>query len=465
MTRRVICYIGGLILRIFFRRIEVVGRERVPREGGVIFIVNHPNALVDPLFMLCLAPRQVSFLAKSTLLRMPVVGRLARALDTLPIYRQQDTGENTARNAETFRLCRALLKRGGAIAICPEGVSHNEPRLRPLKTGAARIALGAAAQSCDDEKLEIKIVPVGLDYTAKTVFRSSALLHFGTPVTVPAIAMGADGEPPRAAVSMLSSEIEKALRDLVINAECERTLETITSAERIWSSEEETVLRTDTDAANLHRQLGLRQRFIEGYAFHRRTSETETPHAASYSVVLDELELQVKRYDRILRAARVDPRDLTTVQHAPGALLRRVALQVLLILMLLPIAFFGAIVHYPAYRLTGSCANRFARGSDDMVATIKMLAALLLFPLTWLLIALACWQYMSFSIAILALTLLPLSGYVAMRFLEIEERLSEQLRVLYVSHLRPSLFAELVAERRRIRKRIAELAAQMETAA
>jgi 1-acyl-sn-glycerol-3-phosphate acyltransferase len=88
----------------------------------------------------------VSFLAKSTLLKMPVIGALARALDTLPVYRQQDAGENTSRNSETFALARRLLARGGGIAIFPEGVSHNEPRLLRLKTGAARIALGAAAR-------------------------------------------------------------------------------------------------------------------------------------------------------------------------------------------------------------------------------------------------------------------------------------------------------------------------------
>lgn len=465
MIRLLITSVCRLLLRIFFRRIETVGRGRVPQEGGVIFVVNHPNALVDPLFLLCLAERRVSFLAKSTLLKMPVIGALARALDTLPVYRQQDAGENTSRNAETFALARRLLARGGGIAIFPEGVSHNEPRLLRLKTGAARIALGAAATgegNANAASLEVKIVPVGLYYTAKGTFRSSALLHFGESLDVPAVRVEADGEPPREAVAALSSEIETALGALIINADCHETLARVAAAERIWSSATEDEA-DDSSTPNLHRELSLRRRFIEGYAFHRQSSTQQTIDIATGSafgfarVDLAELETRVTAYDRLLRRADVDPRDLSAVERAPGALLGKVFLQLIVIALLLPAALLGAITHYPAYRLTGFCARAFSRGSDDMLATIKMLASVLFFPLTWLLLACACWFYFGFGYALLALVILPLSAFVAMRFLEVEQRLGEQLRVLYVARLRAPLFTELIAERRRIREQIVQL--------
>src|SRR5207245_3937136 len=98
------------------RRIEVAGRERVPPGGPVLFVLNHPSGLVDPLFILCLAPRPVSFLAKAPLFRMPGVGLLVRALDSLPVYRKQDA-EDPQKNRATFEAARALLARGGTIAI------------------------------------------------------------------------------------------------------------------------------------------------------------------------------------------------------------------------------------------------------------------------------------------------------------------------------------------------------------
>src|SRR6266550_8941434 len=134
-----------VVLRIFFRRIEVSGTDSVPRVGPVIFVLNHPNGLIDPVFLLALAPRRVSFLAKAPLFRMPVIGAIARAFEAIPVHRHQDAGSDLAKNAQMFEAARAVLVRGGTIAIFPEGTSHSDPKLRPLKTGTARIALGAAA--------------------------------------------------------------------------------------------------------------------------------------------------------------------------------------------------------------------------------------------------------------------------------------------------------------------------------
>ena len=143
--RAVLRALLSVVLRIFFRRVEVTGTERVPRTGPVIFVLNHPNGLIDPAFMLCLAPRRVSFLAKAPLFRMPVIGAICRAVEAIPVHRRQDEGSDPSRNAETFETARAVLVRGGTIAIFPEGASHSDPKIRPLKTGTARIALGAAA--------------------------------------------------------------------------------------------------------------------------------------------------------------------------------------------------------------------------------------------------------------------------------------------------------------------------------
>src|SRR5215216_1191112 len=113
MIRRLIVALVKIALRIYFQRIEVTGLEHVPAGTPVIFVLNHPNALVDPVFLLCLAPRRVSFLAKAPLFRMPVIGALVRAMDSLPVYRKQDEGEDVTRNEKTFVAARRLLSTGG----------------------------------------------------------------------------------------------------------------------------------------------------------------------------------------------------------------------------------------------------------------------------------------------------------------------------------------------------------------
>src|SRR6185369_11533930 len=120
MIRRVIVALLRLSLRIYFQRIEVTGLEHVPPETPVIFVLNHPNALVDPVFLLCLAPRQVSFLSKAPLFRMPAIGYLVKALDTLPVWRRQEEGEDVSKNQGPFVAARKLLARRGTIGISTE---------------------------------------------------------------------------------------------------------------------------------------------------------------------------------------------------------------------------------------------------------------------------------------------------------------------------------------------------------
>ena len=108
MIRRIIVTILRLTLRIYFRHIEIAGLEHVPNESPAIFVLNHPNALVDPVFLLCLVPRKVCYLAKAPLFRMPVIGYLVRALDALPAYRHQDQGADVSKNEETFAAARRL---------------------------------------------------------------------------------------------------------------------------------------------------------------------------------------------------------------------------------------------------------------------------------------------------------------------------------------------------------------------
>lgn len=444
-ARRIICTILRLALRIFFRRIEIAGAERVPATGPVIFVLNHPNGLVDPAFMLCLAPRRVSFLAKSPLFRMPVVGYFVRALDSLPVYRRQDAGEDVTRNRETFTRCRQLLARGGTLAICPEGVSHNDTQMRPLKTGTARIALGAVSSS--DEILDLKIVPVGLYYTSKTAFRSSALIYFGEPIGVEAIKLGADAEPPPDAVRELSNRIEAALREVVLNAEHEQALATVARAERIFSSSEET-----SDDQILERELKLRRRFVEGYNFLRA-------HAPRRLASLD---ARIARYESELDALQLAPEDLTAAAYPKLALARYLLTRTLFFALIAPFAAVGLLAHYPAYRFAGRLAMRLAKRDTDVLSTFKIAAAMLFFPLTWLLLtAVAARITYDWTMAVATLLLAPLAGYAAILFSEEFDRFVGGARALVFFFTRRWLFLQLLAERRAIRDELTALGGEV----
>ena len=267
--RRLIHAIVSIALRLFFRRIETVNASEVPYKDGLIFVMNHPNGLIDPSLVFVALPRKVSFLAKSTLFKMPVISWILRLVEALPVYRRIDAAD-VSKNLKTFEASHELLRRGGAIALFPEGVSHNSPKLLPIKTGAARIALGALSLGTDFEPIKLSIVPVGLYYTNKTTFRSEALLHFGKPFFVEPAEIDENGELSREAVKSLTMTIEDSLREVTLNAESEAEIETANEAANLFLSATETV--------DLEETLSARFEFVRDYLAdndHDRSGEME----------------------------------------------------------------------------------------------------------------------------------------------------------------------------------------------
>jgi hypothetical protein len=369
---------------------------------------------------------------------MPVIGYLVKALDSLPVYRRQDEGQDVAKNEETFVAARRLLAHGGTIGICPEGVSHDEPGLRPIKTGAARIALAAVATG---EVKDLKIVPAGLYYTSKTRFRSSALLYFGTPLTVNPVKLEPDGAPPRDDVRQLSKEIEQALRAVILDARHEEALQTIARAERIFSAE-----ARNGESDSLQDELRLQQRFIKAYL----VLQGYQPER------LRRLEQRMIRFEEELNQAGVDAEELSPPSSTFSVFASIVKRSLLFLLMLGP-AMLGMVAHYPAYRLGGYLATKLSRDTEDIISTIKIISAMLLFPLTWLILAVAGYRLLGWWAAVLALLIIPVCGYVAIIFFEELDKSIAGLRVLTFFLVRRRFFVRLLAERKAIRNEIVSL--------
>jgi glycerol-3-phosphate O-acyltransferase/dihydroxyacetone phosphate acyltransferase len=398
-----------MCLRIFFRRIEVEGLERVPRTEPVIFAVNHPNGLVDPLFVLCFVGRPVSFLAKAPLFRYPLIGWFARELETIPVYRKQDKTKGS--HDETFARSRDVLRRGGTIAIFPEGTTHDDPQMRELKTGAARIAMSAGVG-------EALIVPTGIYYTAKHVLRSAALVVFGEPLRVVS-----DGSAEPEEVERLTSAIDEGIDAVTVQADSHAALELIARAEDIV---------TANDEQPLAEELALRRRFVEGYHYLRAHDPGR----------LEKLQQKIVQFEAELRHAHLDVHELRP----------RISARTLLrVLFMLPLALVGAIVNYPTYRLIGFLAKRFSKGEGAVTATIKFVAALALYPLTYIAIAVLIGMRWGWIAGMIAALVLPFVAYVALRVFEDIDDVVGDLRALVTNR------EHLIAKRRAIRDEIVAL--------
>jgi 1-acyl-sn-glycerol-3-phosphate acyltransferase len=207
--------IAGVALRWYYRGIQIDGLDRIPRHRPLLLVVNHPNALVDALLVGWLVPRRVLITAKSTLFANPISAVLLRWVGVVPLFRTADATPDAARldpgrNRDTFHaVVRALAKRG-VVLIFPEGISHDQPSLAPLKTGAARMALEAVDQP---GARDLAIVPIGLVFERKDAPRSRVLVQVGEPLLVDEWRMSSSARSAEA----LTAEIDARLRAVTLN--------------------------------------------------------------------------------------------------------------------------------------------------------------------------------------------------------------------------------------------------------
>ena len=429
----------SLIVRIFFRRIVITGIQHVPATGPLLLVLNHPNSLVDPLLLLALAPRRVVFLAKEPLFRIPIIGWITRSMGSIPVYRRMD-GADTSQNRRTFEKVWEALARGGAIALFPEGTSHSDPRMRPFKTGTARMALGAASMNPESR---VQVVPGGLYYTSKVRFRSSVLLCFGEPVTIVSEQLGADGEPEPESVRRLTAQLQDALANVTIQADEEEALTLITRAERIFSSSD----GPGTQDRDLKRQFEIRQRFLRGYSELR----VRMPERIA------QIEGMLARYDAELTAAGMAPENLLESRLTVGMVVKNASLAIGTLLVLAPPALVGIAVNIVPYQFLVPLVTRVANVQRDVAATAKIFASIASFPLVWAMLAALVWRAWGAGWAALTFLACPICGYTALLFMEQLDRLIGSARGLSLRLLRPRAFRKLEAQRRKIRELILEL--------
>jgi glycerol-3-phosphate O-acyltransferase / dihydroxyacetone phosphate acyltransferase len=200
-------WVGRFAASLLFRRIEVAGDERYPDGRPVLLVANHFNGFVDPILITAALGRTPRFIAKASLRRLPIGGLLLRSAGVVFVRRQVDKG-GAVGNEDAFAECHRALARGDVVAIFPEGTTHDRPRIDPLKTGAARIALGARAAGAQG----LAIVPVGLSFPDKVALRSSALVHFGLPIDLDVASPPGDDPDDADAVRQLTAVIDRGLR-------------------------------------------------------------------------------------------------------------------------------------------------------------------------------------------------------------------------------------------------------------
>ena len=349
-----------LLTAVFYRRVDVTGASRLPTGRPAVIASNHSNGLADPIAIvgrLGILPR---FLAASSLWKYPPARLLFRLTGVVPLHRRSDGDEQN--NSEAFAATTAVLGAKEQIAIFPEGHVHREPRVVPLKTGAARIALIAAAEGVRD----VSIVPVGLVYADKGRFRSQAAIHVGKPINVDEWVdryRSDAANTVRAVTEILSDR----LHDITLNHATWREAMVIDRAAAI-------AIEGDEDL------IPYEHPFADRSALHRALAAVIENRGGESSEEFRELERSVQTHLADLAVLGV------TSPHAvprlyPARLRFRLARLGVVSALLAPVALVGVVLDGPVVLLARIAGDRVDHPAWK--ATAKGLVGFVFFPIVW----------------------------------------------------------------------------------
>ena len=375
--------LSALAARTFYR-LTVVGPP-VPRTGPVLLVANHPNALLDPVVVAAAARRPVRLLAKAPLFDDWRLGWLVRAAGAIAVHRRTDEPAVTDRNVQAFDTVAEALADRAVVGIFPEGRSHNEPALARLKTGAARMALETWVRA----GVRTAIVPVGLVFRDKTLFRSRALAVIGHPVDWSDLTAGPED---RDVVATLTDRIEERLRHVTINTERWADRPLVECAEAVWAAERV----ADPDPRARLARLDVSVELLAGFRRH--------PDAVSRQLMLD-----LANHCRGLRRLRLRPSSLNLDLSRSAAVVWALRRWYLVLLPTLGLAGLAVALFTVPYRVTDTIAGALTSEEDER-STYKLLGGIVVYGVWVVLLGVLAGWRIGWWAALGVVVLVPVVG-------------------------------------------------------
>ena len=421
---RLIARASRLLAKGVYQSVEVANPEPGWSEHPALIVANHPTGFSDPALLLGLLGRSPRFLAKSTLWNTPGVGWFLDRIGAIPVHRAQDGG--TSGNAEMFASAYGALRSGEIIAIFPEGRVHDEPSLGPVKTGAARIVLGAH----DAGVAGIRVVPIGIHLEERAAIRSRAFVQVGEIIdldaAIPDLLAGETPSPENhEAVNLLTGEIETRLQHVSPGFDDEAEAEALSFAAEV-------ALRDPAGPAH----VSYADRQLVAGKLSRRSEPTQ-------AVVAD----NAVRYEAALAEQGVDDAGLVAAQR--GVRLSWRYLGVLATLVLLaPFALAGVAMNIAPYLLLRAAMQ--LRPKSMTPSTVRLIAAVVAFLVMWIVWAVIAWRIWNGTVALIVLVAAPFYGAVAVYVLDRAVTLWRDWRQRSETRRLGPKAAPLLAERRRL---------------
>ena len=423
----------------FYPRLEITGAERVPQTGPVLICANHANSLVDPVLVGIAARRPVRFLAKAPLFDVPLLGAVMRALGMLPAFRGSDDASQVRRNLESLDTAAQALIAGQAMGIFPEGKSHDAAHVETVRSGAARIAVGAAEGGAQG----VQVVPLGINYEDKERFRSSVWIQIGEPIDVDRWLAEHGGES-RPATRALTAKLESSLQAVVVHLDEPGWEPFLNDLEHLVPPRRGSV---GAKTASIRRRKRIADAMNHFLAADRPRAEAVAEAITAHRRAAHQEGLLVES-------------PILSTQGWP-ALLSLVRQRVIMMLLFLP-ALLGTLFHVVPFTLVRAIASK-VRAPGRMTVSLSLLGVGL--PVYGLWYAVCGWWmfgYFTSWFAGLCLAAMPFLGVLALAYWRSARREAwmwwHELRFVW----RRGRLKELRAEREELQRLLGNLAAEYE---
>jgi len=211
MIYKILRVIANIAIRIFYGKIEVSGIENIPKDGPLLIASNHPNGFLEPIIMACLFPRPLHFMVRGDVFRKKWLKPILIKTNQIPIFRFKDGFSELRKNESSLRAAHEALENNAAIILFIEGGTENIKKLRSFQKGLGRMAY----QFLDSHDQELKVLPVGINFTAPFRWRSRLNLNIAAPIS--ANEHFRDEENPNKAINSLTDILYDRIENMVYN--------------------------------------------------------------------------------------------------------------------------------------------------------------------------------------------------------------------------------------------------------
>ncbi len=399
MRRRdnIIKKIVAWAMSLLYHRVEVRHAPGLTGIGPEIANGSHFGGFSDPLLLVYAMDRVPRFIGRDAIWKNPVARVVVNWVGAIPVHQRGDGPGGRASNDEMFASTYEALRDNQLVAIFPEGITVDDPSIAAIKTGSARIALGARASGVEG----IRIVSAGIHYENKAALRSDVFIDVGWAFDLDSWVEEHFGHADvvdssnHDAVRALTDEMERRLRLAAPDFEDWVTARALSNAAAV-------ALR-DPVGAQADVGHGDRERLARLLDASDDASKTNTVEAmATYQADLDAVGISDEMFVEGFRT--------------PRSFLWHIVRTLAIGLLLLPFAVVGLLINVIPMFLVWLIGR--LKVSDAMMATVKPLGSLAVFLIMWTFWVVVAWRVRDVETAFATALLLPVYLYAVIAFAE-----------------------------------------------